>query len=54
MENITKKRASGKKKRNIKTANDYSNDPFFIEKREMSLKVLRKSGLPDALNNKKK
>jgi len=54
MENTTKKRTSGKKKGNIKTASDYSNDPFFIKKREMSLKILRKSGLPDSVSSKKK
>jgi hypothetical protein len=54
MEKTTKKQTSGKTKRNTKTLNDYSNDPFFVKKREMSLKILRKSGLPGSQDSKKK
>jgi hypothetical protein len=54
MEKITKKRMSGKTKRNTKAVNEYTNDPFFVKKREISRKILLKAGLPDSPNSKKK
>ena len=32
---------------------DYITDPFFIKKREMSLKLIKKVGLPDSFTKKK-
>lgn len=55
MGTTTKNRAKGKKKAVVdKNVKDYSNDPFFVKKREMALKLIKKSGLPDSFTKKKK
>lgn len=54
MGTTTKNKAKAKKKIVVdKTMKDYSNDPFFIKKREAALKLLEKSGLPDSFAKKK-
>jgi len=53
MATTSKKRETGKKKAVVdKTMKDYSNDPFFIKKREMALKLIKKAGLPDSFAKK--
>ena len=32
-----------------KSTNNYINDPYFVKKREMALKIIQKVGLPDSL-----
>ncbi len=55
MATTTKNRATGKKKTVVdKTLKDYTNDPFFIKKREMALKLIKKAGLPDSFTKRKK
>jgi hypothetical protein len=50
----TKNKATGKKKTAAeKNVKDYSNDPFFIRKREAAIKLLKKAGLPDSFSKKK-
>jgi hypothetical protein len=54
MATTTKNRTTGKKKVvGDKTMKDYSNDPFFIKKREAALKLLKKTGLPSSFAKKK-
>jgi hypothetical protein len=54
MATATKKRITGKRKAIVdKTMKDYTNDPFFIKKREMALKLIKKAGLPDSFTKKK-
>jgi hypothetical protein len=54
MGTTTKNKATGKKKAVVdKTMKDYSNDPFFIKKREAALKLLKKTGLPESFTKKK-
>jgi hypothetical protein len=48
MATTTKKRSTDKKKEA-----DYANDPFFIKKREMALKLIKKAGLPKTFTKKK-
>jgi hypothetical protein len=55
MATTTKNKATGKKKAVVdKTMKDYSNDPFFIKKRETALKLIKKAGVPDTFTKKKK
>lgn len=50
----TKKSATVKKKEVVdKTVKDYTNDPFFIKKREMASKLIKKTGLPKSFVGKK-
>lgn len=50
----TKNKATGKKKVVIdKMMRDYSNEPFFIKKREEAFKFLEKAGLPESFAKKK-
>lgn len=54
MGTTTKNRTTGKKKAIVdKNVKDYSNDPFFIKKREAALKLLKKTALPDSFTKKK-
>lgn len=54
MATTTKNRATGKKKAVVdKTIKDYTNDPFFIKKREMALRLIKKAGLPNSFARKK-
>jgi hypothetical protein len=54
METTTKKRIARKPKANeAKSMGDYSNDPFFVKKREASLKILQKTGLPESFRARK-
>lgn len=54
MATTTKNRATSKTKAVVdKTIKDYSVDPFFIQKREAALKLLKKTGLPDSFRKKK-
>ena len=54
MGTTTKNKATGKKKAaGDKIMKDYTNDPFFIKKRETALKLLKKTGLPDSFTKKK-
>jgi hypothetical protein len=54
MATTTKNKATGKKKAVVdKTMKDYTNDPFFIKKREAALKLLKKTGLPNSFTKKK-
>ena len=51
----TKKKTTRKAKALVdKAIKDYTNDPYFVKKREMSLKLLQKTGLPESFNKKKK
>ena len=55
MATTTKKNPTRKARAVIdKTMKDYTNDPYFVKKREMSLKLLQKTGLPESFNKKKK
>jgi hypothetical protein len=55
MGTTTKNKVTGKKKVAVdKNLKDYSNDPFFIKKRESALRLLKKSGLPDSFKKKKR
>jgi hypothetical protein len=54
MATTTKNKATGKKNLVVdKTMKDYTNDPFFIKKRENALKLIKKAGLPDSFTKKK-
>lgn len=54
MGTTTKNKNTAKKKTAMdKNVKDYSNDPFFIRKREAALKHLKKSGLSDSFTKKK-
>jgi hypothetical protein len=54
MGTTTKNKATGKKKALVdKNVKDYSNDPFFVEKRKAALKLLKKTGLPETFTKKK-
>ena len=54
MATTTKNRTTAKKKAVVdKTMKDYTNDPFFIKKREMALKLIKKAGLPKSLTKTK-
>ena len=35
-----------------KAPKEYSNDPFFIKKRELSMKLIQKAGLPESFTKK--
>ena len=55
MATTTKKKKATKKVKTVvvdKTIKDYSNDPYFIKKREKSLKLLKKTGLPESFTKK--
>ena len=50
----TKNKVASKRKAIVdKTMKDYSNDPFFVKKRETALKLLKKTGLPDSFTKEK-
>ncbi|WP_160290277.1 hypothetical protein [Flavihumibacter solisilvae] len=54
MASPTKKRATSKTKMTVdKDLRDYSNDPFFIKKREEAEKFLKRAGLPESFKTKK-
>lgn len=49
MGNTTKKKVSAKAKVvTDKTGKDYTNDPYFIKKRETAEAFLKKAGLPES------
>jgi hypothetical protein len=54
MATTTKKKKATKKVKVVvdKAIKDYSNDPYFIKKREKSLKLLKKTGLPESFTKK--
>jgi hypothetical protein len=50
----TKKSAARKKKEVVdKTLKDYTNDPFFIKKRETALRLIKKTGIPNSFTRGK-
>jgi hypothetical protein len=49
MGNTTKKKLTGKTKAvTDKSVKDYTNDPYFVKKREIASAFLKKAGLPDS------
>ncbi len=53
MATSTTKKSTGKKKAaGDKTTKDYTNDPYFIKKREIALKLIKKAGLPGSFIKK--
>jgi len=49
MGKTTKKKITGKTKASTdKTTKDYTNDPYFVKKREMASAFLKKVGLPES------
>ena len=49
MGNTSKKKVSGKAKvATDKTIKDYTNDPYFVKKREIASAFLKKAGLPES------
>lgn len=49
MGNTTKKKITGKAKvATDKTTKDYTNDPYFVKKREIASEFLKKAGLPES------
>ena len=52
MATTTKKRTLNKNAVVDKAMKDYTNDPFFIKKRETSLKLIKRTGLPDSFTKK--
>lgn len=50
----THKNKNSKKPKGLinKIREQYSTDPFFIKKRELSLKLIQKAGLPDSFVKK--
>jgi hypothetical protein len=54
MATTIRNKATGKKKVPVdKTAKDYTNDPFFIKKREAALKLIKKAALPNSFTKKR-
>jgi hypothetical protein len=50
MERITQKKSLGiVRVANSKTIKKYSNDPYFVKKREMGAAFLKKVGLPESI-----
>lgn len=51
--NYNEKQSHGQKEASsYNKVKDYSNDPFFVKKREAALKLLKKTGLPDSFDKK--
>jgi hypothetical protein len=49
MGNTTKKKLTGKAKAvTDKSVKDYTNDPYFVKKREIASAFLKKAGLPES------
>jgi len=49
MGNTTKKKIADKAKvATDKTIKDYTNDPYFVKKREIATEFLKKAGLPES------
>ena len=49
MRNTAKKKITGKAKVvTDKSAKDYTNDPYFVKKREIASAFLKKAGLPES------
>jgi len=49
MGNTNKKKVTGKAKlADDKTIKDYTNDPYFVKKREIASAFLKKAGLPES------
>ena len=54
MASPAKKRATSKTKGTTdKNIRDYSNDPFFVKKREEAEKFLKRAGLPESFGKHK-
>lgn len=52
MRNTAKKKITGKVKvATDKTTKDYTNDPYFVKKREIASAFLKKAGLPESFKN---
>ena len=51
MGNTVKKKLTSKSKATTdKTVKDYTNDPYFVKKREAASAFLKKAGLPDSFS----